>query len=207
MNRWLLGYLQDFRQLRHYIITAAVLFFAGIWVGADSELFQHFLNEQIRSLGEIASELSERDHANALFFIFIFLNNTIKSILVMYLGGLFILIPVVFLVMNGMILGYLFAIAAAANMDVWGMFIKGILPHGIIELPVIIIACAFGLRFGVLVLKMLTGLFRTDETRSHNNAETQYFLKRSLHMVLFLVITLFGAAIIESTFTFWLMNQ
>jgi stage II sporulation protein M len=201
------AFIKDFKEMRYYLLTSTVLFIIGIVVGATSEVFHDFLNAQLQGIGELAQELSAQENSSLFFFLFIFFNNTIKSILVMYLGGLLPVIPVFFLAVNGMILGYLFSSVAASGENVVMLFIKGILPHGIIELPAIIIACAFGLRFGVLVLRILFNLFRAKEMRSQTYFETERFLYRTLHMMIFLTVALFIAAIIESTFTFWLMNQ
>jgi stage II sporulation protein M len=207
LKKYLAAYIEDFRSMKYYIAVSALLFAVGILIGAKSDVFHAYLNAQLQGLGEIANELSGKDHASLWFFLFIFFNNAIKSILIMYLGGLFVFLPVIFLVFNGMILGYLFSEVAASGENVWLLIVKGILPHGIIELPVIIIACAFGLRFGVLVLRILINLLRTKETRSRTYKETEAFLYRTLHMMVFLTVSLLIAAIIESTFTFWLMNQ
>ncbi len=207
MKKYLKGYYRDFVSMKWYLALSTLLFTIGIMIGAESEMFHHFLDQQLKGLGEVAGELSDKQHANVWFFLFIFFNNTLKSIFVMYLGGLLGFIPIIFLAVNGMIIGYLFVQMSEAGQNVWMLLIKGILPHGIIEIPAIIIACAFGLRFGAIVWVMFINLFRSKETRTQHMAAAETFLYRTLHMMIFLVVTLFIAALIESTFTFWLMNQ
>lgn len=191
------------RQLKHYFIAATLVFLVGIWLGYyDYGHFQHLIDAQRDRLQSIVDSLSAGKYKNVLLFVFIFLNNTIVSILMMYLGSFFMILPLYSLITNGMLLGYL----AAHNDQGWGYFLKAILPHGIIEIPTVIVASAFGIRLGVLTLQALLSLpFPARRIRSGGRLIA--FFKISVPLMLVFVVLLLIAAVIESTFTLWLVSQ
>jgi stage II sporulation protein M len=107
------------------------------------------------------------------------------------------------LIANGMILGYVLSLQT--NESTISIVLKGILPHGIIEIPVILLACAYGLKIGMLVWKMGVQLLVPDEKRSARIELLRIFqLTKPLSMGI--VILLLIAAIIESTLTYWLVH-
>jgi stage II sporulation protein M len=194
----------DFREMKHYFIACTLVFAAGIYLGYSSEQFHAFLHGQVQGLGAIAQRLQATEHPQLWFFVFIFLNNAIKSILFIYLGAFFGVFPLFVLLVNGMILGFVGS-AVPENESLLLMTITGILPHGIIELPAIIIACAYGIRFGVLVMKGSVSALRPS-MRAQAGGQITRFLQLSLPLTLFLVVALFVAAIIESTLTYSLVK-
>src|SRR4029453_2695404 len=138
-----------------YIAFGTILFLAGMVIGGTNPAFKAFLDGQLKGLGQLADMIDNSSNPTLTMIIFIFLNNAIKSIVVMYLGALFGILPFFFLVVNGMLIGYLLKTTAEVHGGgfVAELIFKGLLPHGILEIPAIIIACAYGMRFGVLVLK------------------------------------------------------
>lgn len=202
MKRNIIRLFVNLRETRLYILIAAVIFIAGIFLGIEFKAFHRFLEGQIESLVEVAEQLNSMENSSFWIFLFIFLNNTIKSIAIIYLGIFFGVLPVLFLLVNGMVLGYLYILLQSENISVWQLVI-GILPHGIIEIPVIIIACAYGMRMGVISLRKLFQVgYSRDEQRP---TEFKPLLKEILPLLLFIMVTLFAAAVIEVTITPWLM--
>jgi stage II sporulation protein M len=84
-------------------------------------------------------------------------------------------------------------------------FLKGILPHGIIEIPAFILACALGLRLGFLVLESFGGLF-SHEKRAQFQNRFRTFMKQLVPMVILVAGLMLLAAVIESTITYNLMK-
>ena len=66
------------------------------------------------------------------------------------------------------------------------------------------IACAYGLRFGQLMFKGI-GVLMTRRAGWGNDVEK--FLLRTLPVIVLIVIMLIVAAVIESTFTVWLLKK
>jgi len=87
--------------------------------------------------------------------LFIFFNNAIKSLIAFVFGLGFGIIPLLFVVLNGYILG---VVTYLESMDNGLAYVAiAILPHGVIELPMILISAAMGLRMGLLVFNALAG--------------------------------------------------
>lgn len=197
-------FLKDLAVIRTALIISAVLFAAGIVAGWEaSGPIQQLLTKEIQGLGEVSQNLQQSDNPELSFFIFIFLNNSIKAVLVMFAGLLFGFIPLVFLAINGMVIGFLLNVIDSNGGNLSELIIKGLLPHGIIEIPVILIACAYGLALGGLIFKSLArGGFRGSGMKT----EWSQMWRRTGTASLWIVVLLLIAAIIESTITMWLMS-
>lgn len=196
-------FLKDLKSIRKALLLSTVLFVVGIVAGWSSEGFEQFLKSQLQGLGEISQQLGASDNPEWNFFVFIFLNNSIKSVLVMFSGLLLGVIPFFFLVINGMVIGFLLKVVEASGESLFDLIVKGLLPHGIIEIPVIVIACGYGLAFGGLVLR---SIIASGERRSGIGAEWRGFWRKLGTASLWVVLLLLAAAIIESTITLWLMS-
>lgn len=194
-----------FKEMNNYFIAAALVFAAGVVLGFGySDRFEAVLQSQIEGLRELARSIQAKDHSMLWLFGFIFLNNALKSILIIFAGMFFGLLPIGFLLINGMVIGYLAELQAEAGL--MGLFLKGILPHGIIEIPAIILACAYGIKFGTIMGK---GLLRLLSSRGRTvfAADLERFIKLTVPLVGLLVVSLLVAAIIESTITPWLIQM
>jgi len=86
-------------------------------------------------------------------FFFILLNNSAKSFAVLLSGILFGLLPLLAVATNGYILGiaYLFASRAVGYVQA----ANAVLPHGVLEIPAVIIAASYGLWLGVTFAKRI----------------------------------------------------
>lgn len=200
--------IQHFKDMRGYIGFAFVLFFAGIVVGGTNEGFQSFLEAQIAGLSQLVETVDNSSNPTLMMMVVIFLNNAIKSILVMYLGAFFGILPLLFLVINGMVIGFILKHTAATpdGLPVWELIVKGLLPHGIIEIPAIIIACAYGLKFGTLVFRASGNLLFARTKLPGVGREIEHFAVRTVPMMVILTVSLLLASIIESTITVWLLK-
>jgi stage II sporulation protein M len=188
-----------FKEMNNYFIAAALVFTAGIVLGYGySERFEAVLQSQIEGLRELARSIQAKDHSMLWLFGFIFLNNALKSILIIFAGIFFGLLPIGFLLINGMVIGYLAELQADAGL--MGVFLKGILPHGIIEIPAIIVASAYGMKLGSIMGKGLLRLL-SSRGRSVFAADLERFIKLTVPLIGLLVASLLVAAIIESTIT------
>lgn len=197
-------FLRDISSIRKAVIISAVLFTLGIIAGWTSQGFEEMLIGQLQGLGEISQQLRVSDTPELSFFVFIFLNNSIKSIIVMFSGLLFGLLPIVFLIVNGMVIGFLLKLVQASGDNLFNLIVKGLLPHGVIEIPVIIIACGFGLALGGLVLRsIIKGI---SGAGSGIGVEWRSIWRKLGTASLWVVVLLLIAAVIESTITYWLVS-
>lgn len=198
-------FIKDLVLYRKMMLISLGLFVAGIIMGnVFTSSLSALLEPQIEALQEVSGNLSQSASPELSFFIFIFLNNAVKSLLIIGLGALFGFMPIVFLVMNGMVLGYLVQAASTQGADMFDLIVKGLLPHGIIEIPAILIAAAYGLQFGYLVMKSLGELGARE--RHERSVKWGEFFRSAGRASIWITVALFVAAIIESTITFHLVQ-
>ncbi|BBH24036.1 hypothetical protein Back11_53810 [Paenibacillus baekrokdamisoli] len=199
------GVFGHLKEMRHYIALSVVVLLAGMVVGGSNQALDTFIQGQMSSLKQMANTIEASNNPTLFFILFIFFNNAIKSILVMYLGIFFGIVPIIFLAINGMMIGYLISKAYEQGGDVlFTLIVKGLLPHGILEIPAIIIACAYGLKFGRV---MFQGVGSLVLRRPGWGQTFEAFIMRSIPAMLLIIIMLIVAAVIESTFTVWLLSK
>jgi stage II sporulation protein M len=81
----------------------------------------------------------------AMFF-FIFVNNAVKAFAVVLLGSLFGIVPVLFVAVNGILIGLMSSVIVAKHGA--NYLFAGTIPHGILEIPAFLIAASYGLELG-----------------------------------------------------------
>ncbi|WII37079.1 stage II sporulation protein M [Paenibacillus thiaminolyticus] len=188
-------------ELRWYLLASVLLFAVGYVIGNRLDVLQKFVTDQLAGLGQVKEQLMKSENQELSFFVFIFYNNAIKAVLIMFAGFLFGLLPAFFLVVNGMVIGFLLRMMDLMGQNITEMVFKGLLPHGILEIPAILIAAAYGLKFGVLVMQKLFG----SKLRRSNISLIEW-AKRTGAGAVWVTVVLLIAALIESTVTLWLMS-
>jgi stage II sporulation protein M len=83
----------------------------------------------------------------------IFINNGIKALGVIFLGILLGVPPLLFIGLNGYIFGGIGSVLVSVKG--WRYVIASIVPHGVIEMPMILLATALGFTVGMESLKWL----------------------------------------------------
>ncbi|KIL36350.1 hypothetical protein SD71_08285 [Cohnella kolymensis] len=197
------GYLQSWKEVRPYFIMSIMLFFAGLLVGGSPGAPAEWLAQQLKGLAQLSNIAHKSDSPELVMFFIIFLNNFLKAVLAMVLGAAVGLFPVYMLVANGMVIGFLLGEIADRGENVWLIVLKGLLPHGILELSAIFLACAFGVRFGVTLLQGIAGSVFGKDRAWHPFVRTAIGSVPALILVFTLLL---AAAVVESTVTYWLMS-
>jgi len=146
-------------------------------------------------LEEIMSELAPLGAMGPVtLFLIIFFNNSIKTFLMMTLGIFFGIAPAIFLISNGYILGVVAYLVGTE--DGVSSVLVGIIPHGIVELPVVIIASAYGFWLGSRFILTL-----------RHGESIRYHIKNAMHTYLHILVPLFFfAAFVEVFVTDFLLN-
>ncbi|WP_179030754.1 stage II sporulation protein M [Paenibacillus kribbensis] len=200
------AFLHDLYTTRWLVLVSTLLFCISIVVGwLSTGAIQSMLAQQIEGLGGVAQRLQQSDHPQWSFFVFIFFNNAIKCVLVIFVGALFGIVPFIFLIVNGMVLGFVVHLQTDMGRSMYEVVVKGLLPHGVIELPVLIIACAFGLKFGIKVMSTIGSSMGLK--RKGNGQTWEIFMKQTLTVSIWSVILLIIAAAIESGVTYRLLSH
>jgi stage II sporulation protein M len=141
---------KEILRLKKYFYIIGVIFLNFFLLGF---LYNYFFPEETKFFfSELTREFSFINNFNFPFtFLFIFFNNTIKVFISMITGLLFGVIPVLFTIINGFVLGVVSGYIYP-QLGVTGLLIS-ILPHGIFELFSLFIGSGSGLFLGVVAYK------------------------------------------------------
>jgi stage II sporulation protein M len=146
--------LEYLKSSRQYILIMTGIFIISVIAGLvvslkDLGLSENYLNMLKQSFGWI------KDLSPIGIMLVIFLNNALKSLLAIVLGAGFGIIPVIFVGGNGLLLGL---VASQVSSEKGALFVlAATLPHGIIEIPMILISSGLGLRLGYLMYSSIMG--------------------------------------------------
>ena len=142
-------YVSLFRDTRIWLALVALLFLAGLVAGVFGAMLrpdQHalFLRDMIERLRPALDALHSGDNSRAIGMIL--WNNLRIALLIMGTGALvvFLFLPIVAIGANGYLLGSV-AMMSGHALD---RLVLSIVPHGIFEVPALIIAGAWGLKNG-----------------------------------------------------------
>ena len=132
------------------------------------------------------------DFSNPLeVFGIIFLNNTLKSLISLLTGFFFGIFPLFFIFINGYLIGVV-VFVKGSEVGIQTILLA-LLPHGIFEIPAVILASAYGMRLGSLFYRKV---FK-GETIDMGDA-LRFFLRKFLKII---VPILLVAAFVETFIT------
>lgn len=146
--------LDYLRLIRPYVLFMFLIFILSAFAGYVSLSYFPELADMITESFE-ASFGSILDMHPVYIMFFIFLNNSFVGLLLVILGLVLGIAPLLIIVFNGFVVGVISRVVA----DEIGIFrvLLALLPHGIVELPMIFLAGGIGLRLGHQVLLSLIG--------------------------------------------------
>jgi len=169
------------KESKNYIYFIASIFIISGIIGFIFPVF--FVDIIKRQIAEIIAQTEGLDTLSLIGFIF--LNNTKTSLFGLILGILLGFIPVILTVFNGYVLGFVsnYAVGEAGFSSLFRL-----LPHGIFELPAVIIGLGLGTKLGMFFFSR------------NSNKEFMRRLTLSLKVFIFIIIPLLViAAIIEGS--------
>jgi len=168
------------KESANYIYFSIALFFLSAILGFLFRDNLTFLNQLIKQL-----ILKTQDLNTPEMVLFILQNNFQSSLFALGLGILFGIFPLISIITNGAVLGYVLGLTYETSgiSSWWRLF-----PHGIFELPAIFIALGLGLKLG----------FTIFSTKTDKNKEFHRRFYNSINVFLMIIIPLLIiAAIIE----------
>jgi len=177
------NFIKESRNFIYIVLIVFSLFFLlGYFIRVPENIAQLILE----FIGELLRRTEGMSYAELTSFIFF--NNLQSSFFGMIFGVVFGIFPVITIVSNGYLLGFVSSSAVQSEgfFILWRLF-----PHGIFELPALIISMGLGLKIG-------TFIFQKKKMEFLKN-----YLWNSLRVFLFVIIPLlFIAAIIEGSLIF-----
>ncbi|HID42236.1 MAG TPA: hypothetical protein EYP30_00405 [Archaeoglobaceae archaeon] len=145
-----------FRNVYNYFIFLGVLFILSGFAGYYHAKTNPDLAKE--SVEVLSSEFSILKELNPfLIFVFIFLNNSLKALIATAAGFFFGIFPIFFIIFNGYIIGMVIFVAGI-EMGTYRVLLH-LIPHGILEIPGILLACSYGLWVGN---RFFRNVFRND---------------------------------------------
>jgi stage II sporulation protein M len=133
------------------VVVAAGIFSAGLVLG--TLIGQNTIEDLINQLGGLLEPLTPTGNLSLLLLLLLFINNAIKALGVVVLGILLGIPPLLFLGLNGFIIGGVGSMLESASG--WRYAVVSLAPHGVVEIAVILLATALGLTIGVESIKWL----------------------------------------------------
>lgn len=192
-------YYSEFdREIKIVSIILLVTFLLGF---AQSSNPPQFVVDALQGLYELAEQVVL---GNKNLFSVILINN-ITAVFTIIIGGLVLGIsPVLSSIINGYLIGVIGG--ELINQGQWQVFVVGLIPHGLIEIPALVLSLALGLRLGIIVWKILLKRDSANlSMRSRiklNMSKLWTELKRSLQFAITVIVPLIIlAAVVESFIT------
>ena len=133
------------------LILATGIFFVSLILG--TLIGQNTVEGFLGQFGAVLEPITSVGKLSIVLVLLIFINNAIKSLGMVFLGILLGLPPLLFIGLNGFIVGGLGSALESANG--WTYVIASFVSHGVIEIPVILLATALGFTVGVESIKWL----------------------------------------------------
>jgi len=174
---------------KRWIWVAVGLFGIGMALGlAIPTSVADFMAEDLAALEELANLLGPFKITTA---VFIFLKNASALLFSFLFSPLLCLTPILALMANGLLLS--FVSSSVAQQESLGFLLAGLLPHGIFELPALIMGEAAALSFGTMAIIALISKKRRNQLPLN--------LKQNLRYLVVAWTLLLPAAVIETYIT------
>jgi stage II sporulation protein M len=140
--------------LKYYILAIVLIFAAFYAVGYVAVMTVPDVgNTVVSGFKQEVSPLKELTPLGLMLGIFA--NNAFKCLLVIVLGLALGIAPIIFILANGLILGIVIGVTMKSTSLLY--VLVGVVPHGVIELPMVFISAAIGLKLGMDVLRAILG--------------------------------------------------
>ncbi len=165
---------------RQFLQDLSPIFALTVFLFVFSTFMGFSMGEQISPdlFEELFSNIPDPSQSTIIeMFIAILLNNTVASFLFLISGVLVGLPPLLFIIMNGFIVGWI-SYNAAKEIGL-AFVLLTLLPHGIIEIPAISLSASMGVGIGYKIINKLR----------KQNGVTAY-IKESLRLFIFKIIPL-----------------
>lgn len=184
---------------RKLIGVSALILALGLLIGyVNAEEIHQLLRRS--GMYDALEQMVQRIHENPDFlstFGLIFFNNARAAVTTMGLGIFLGIYPVLMLMANGMLLGVILHQASLeTGIHPLVLLVTKVLPHGILELPAIILAAAYGMRLGITLFRWLVS-FLVPNQRGARVREWRRLFDRIPAAVAMVILLLVAAAAIE----------
>ena len=146
LKKNLLISIKDLKKIKFYFFFSLILFFFITFIGLTLPIF--FEEQILKLIEELIKQTQDLGFFELIWFII--LNNTKSAFFGIILGIFLGIFPIAIIILNAYILGFVAnkSIALGGFLVLWRL-----LPHGIFEIPAILISVALGIRLGIGLMK------------------------------------------------------
>jgi len=174
---------------RNWIFIAIFLFCIGLVFGlATPASIVSLMSEEISALEELGRILAPFKISTA---IFIFMKNVSALLVSFVFSPILCLVPILALVVNGWVVSFVSAVVIQEKS--FGFILAGLLPHGIFELPALIMGQAAALSFGIMAIILV---LNKESRMALVSTATKGVGRVLLALALFFIVGVFHAIII-----------
>jgi stage II sporulation protein M len=142
----------------NYVNNIIPLFVIGMFLFFFSIYMGYIMGNGIPAsiFNDILSNIPQPNGSNSLdILVAIVSNNIIAAFLFLASGVIVGIPPLIFIALNGFFVGW---ICYTASLDVGiGMVVVSLLPHGVIEIPTVILCAAMGMGLGYQLINRIRG--------------------------------------------------
>ena len=184
--------------LKYFLIVGIIFIVFGVVAFYGMKLLPE---DVISEMGKDIIELFDsKDVVNAdgtLSFWGIFLNNLRAGVLISVVGLIpFLFVPIIYVIFNALIVSAIFAVVSLfTEENLFIMFIKYILPHGIFEVPALIIEGAIGAKLCAFISRKIFRRAKEEKFVNHIKGFAGSFI---FYVLPLLVIAAFIEAVVLS---------
>jgi stage II sporulation protein M len=145
---------RKFEGLMYHFAFMLLLFFLAAALGFyQAQINTAFAGRQMEQLSKMFSFVKNLSLPE--IFLLIFMNNSVKAILSTVSGIFAGIFPACFVFINGYIVGIVYYVKSTQIGRVKALMY--LLPHGVIEIPAILLACSYGSWLGLRFIRKLRG--------------------------------------------------
>jgi stage II sporulation protein M len=175
--------------IKKWVIISSVIFISGLIVGIINPSIDAFASlDYLIDLADSTSSLSPFG-----LFLFYMINNVFKVILSFIFSPFLCILPLLSLFVNGWMISNVGYFIVDIHQYSIGYYMAGLLPHGIFEIPALIIGQAAALSLGAMAVAAVFIKERRAELFPH--------LRKNLKYLGFVILLLVIAAVIEAFIT------
>ena len=170
-----------FQEHTDYIVRLGPVFALTFLVFMFSIFIGYSLGDQISPIsfeGALSNIPDPSESSSFEMFTAIVYNNVLASFIFIVSGFLIGIPPLMFMAFNGLFVGYVSF--NAAQVQGLGFVFATILPHGVIEIPAIILCSSMGVGFGY---KIIHKLMRRDGLQEYAVESMKVFIKRIIPLL------------------------
>jgi uncharacterized membrane protein SpoIIM required for sporulation len=165
-RQWYTGVLPlAMRRVAPAVLAVGLIAFLSLWMGYDwimvnvSDMVRMASPERLQKIESSISQLPDLTNLQgSISAPFLFMNNT-RAVAFIFLAGLFSfgVLGILLYMLNIGVVGGVYALIELLGMNPTPIFLAGVLPHGIFEIPALMIGSAIVLYMGAVIVTPQTG--------------------------------------------------